>query len=153
MGAPDPSMDVPLYAVGLAVFALLYIAVTAFLLWAILITLLVMFIFLTLRYGNVSENYPHSAQDVSITAIFIGMTWGIFVFAGPKDPVPLVGQGFTYGTGVVPVSDIIAISVVMLVGFLIVYSFASEKLAESRKAMGGASTDEAGGKPKQGVGA
>lgn len=144
-------MDVPLYAVGLAVFAALYVAVTAFLLWAILITLVMMFLFLTLRYGNIAENYPHSAGDVSITAIFIGMTWGIFVFAGPKNPVPVIGQGFTYSTGLIPTSDIIAIAVALLLGFLLVYSFAAEKLAETRKT-GGGGVDEHG-KSKQGVGA
>ncbi len=144
-------MDVPLYAVALAVFALLYIAVTAFLVWAILFSLIVMFLYLTLRYGNVSENYPHSATDVSITAIFIGMTWGIFVFAGPKDPVPTIGSGFTYSTGTIPLSDILTISVALLIGFLVVYSFAAEKLSEARK-VGGGTTDESG-KAKQGVGA
>ena len=150
----NPSMDVPLYAVALAVFAVLYLAVTAFLLWAILLTLIVMFLFLTLRYGNVAESYPHSAADVSITAIFIGITWGIFVFVGPKNPVPILGNGFTYAPGTaVPVAEIMGVAIAILVGFLVVFSFASEKMAEARRGQGVSSDEGGGSKPKQGVGA
>ncbi|HEV2231761.1 MAG TPA: hypothetical protein VGS18_06210 [Thermoplasmata archaeon] len=149
-------MDVPLYAVGLAVFAVLYLAVSAFLIWAILITLIVMFLFLTLRYGNVAENYPHSGADVSITAIFIGITWGIFVFVGPKSPIPFVGNGFSYAADTAvsqtTTSAVIAVAAILLIVFLVVFSLAADRLAEARRGMGG-STDEAGGKPKQGVGA
>jgi hypothetical protein len=149
-------MDVPLYAVWLAVFAVLYLAVSAFLIWAILITLIVMFLFLTLRYGNVSENYPHSAGDVSITAIFIGITWGIFVFVGPKNPVPVVGNGFSYAANTAAstatTSAVIAVSILLLILFLVVFSLAAEKMADARRSSG-SSSDEGGGKPKQGVGA
>ena len=148
-------MDVPLYAVGLTVFAILYLALTAFLIWAILITLIVMFLFLTLRYGNVSENYPHGAADVSITAIFIGITWGIFVFVGPKGPIPVVGNGFSYCSGstscLATSSTVIAVAAILLIVFLIVFSLAADKMAEARK--GGGGTSDESGKPKQGVGA
>ncbi len=147
-------MDVPLYAIGLAVFAVLYLAVSAFLIWAILITLIVMYLFLTLRYGDVSENYPHSGADVSITAIFVGITWGIFVFVGPKNPVPFVGNGFSYATSTAAssatVSAVIAVTVGILIAFLIVFSLAAEKMAEARRSVGSAGEGE---KPKQGVGA
>jgi len=135
-------MDVPLYAVALAVFAILYLAVSAFLIWAILVSLIFMFIFLALRYGDVSTDYPHSAADVCITAIFIGVTWGIFVFVGPKNPVPWIGSGFTYqAANTVPVGSILAITVGLLLTFLIVFSLASERLAEAR--MGQASGGKA----------
>lgn len=148
-------MDVPLYAVGLAAFAVLYLAVSAFLIWAILITLIIMFLFLTLRYGNVAENYPHGAADVSITSIFIGITWGIFVFVGPKNPIPVVGDGFSYArdyaTSLATTGTVIAAVIILLVVFLVVFSLAADKLAEARRT-GGGTTDETG-KPKQGVGA
>ncbi|MCI4357882.1 MAG: hypothetical protein L3J95_02110 [Thermoplasmata archaeon] len=148
-------MDVPLYAVGLAVFAVLYLALTAFLIWAILITLIVMFLFLTLRYGNVAENYPHSSADVAITSIFIGITWGIFVFVGPKGPIPFVGNGFSYSQNVAATasttSAVIAVALILLIIFLVVFSLAADKMAESRK--GGMGTSDEGGKPKKGVGA
>ena len=147
-------MDVPLYAVGLAVFAVLYLAVSAFLIWAVLITLIVMFLFLTLRYGNVAENYTHSGGDVAITAIFIGITWGIFVFVGPK-PVPLVGLGFRYlsasATSNGAIDAVIVISLLLLIIFLVIFALAAEKLSEARKGLGG--TSDESGKPKQGVGA
>jgi hypothetical protein len=122
-------MDVPLYAVALAFFAVLYLAIGVFLVYTILVALVAMYIFLTLRYGNVSESYPHSAGDVSITAIFIGITWAIFVFVGPKNPIPVIGSGFTYATGTaVPVTAIIAISVAAMIAFLVIFSFAADKL-------------------------
>lgn len=149
-------MDVPLYAVGLTLFAVLYLAIGVFLVWAILVSLIIMFLFLTLRYGNVSQDYPHSAGDVSITAIFIGITWGIFVFVGPKSPIPFIGNGFTYTPSTaVPVSEILTVAVALLVGFLVVYSFAADRLAESRgqTSSSAEAAAEGGSKPKQGVGA
>jgi hypothetical protein len=132
-------MHVPLYAVALAFFAVLYLAIGVFLIYTILIALIAMFLFLTLRYGNVSESYPHSASDVSITAIFIGITWAIFVFVGPKNPVPFFGNGFTYQSStVVPTDSIIAISVVALVAFLGIFAFAADHLPHMGAGQSGA---------------
>jgi ABC-type Na+ efflux pump permease subunit len=144
-------MDVPLYAVALAFFAVLYLAIGVFLVYTILIALVAMFLFLTLRYGNVSESYPHSASDVSITAIFIGITWAIFVFVGPKNPVPVVGNGLTYQSStVVPIGSIIVISVFVLIGFLAVFSFAADKLPRlSAGAAGGGSSAQSGSESTQ----
>jgi hypothetical protein len=122
-------MDVPLYAVALAFFAVLYLAIGVFLVFTILIAMVAMYLFLTLRYGNVSESYPHSAGDVSITAIFIGITWAIFVFVGPKNPVPVIGNGFTYNAStVVPITSIIGITFFVMIAFLGVFLFAADKL-------------------------
>jgi ABC-type Na+ efflux pump permease subunit len=140
-------MDVPLYAVALAFFAVLYLAIGVFLVYTILIALVAMFMFLTLRYGNVSESYPHSASDVSITAIFIGITWAIFVFVGPKNPIPFFGNGFTYQSAtVVPTNSIVAISVVVLIAFLGVFAFAADKLPHMA---GGAPSGGGGGSSAQ----
>jgi len=137
-------MDVPLYAVALAFFAVLYLAIGVFLVYTILIALIAMFLFLTLRYGNVSESYPHSASDVSITAIFIGITWAIFVFVGPKNPIPFFGNGFTYQSAtVVPTDSIIAISVVVLIAFLGVFAFAADQLPHMAGGQSGGSGSSA----------
>jgi hypothetical protein len=144
-------MDVPLYAIALATFAVLYMALSVWLVWAIVIALILMLAFLSIRYGNVSEKYPHSAKDVSITTIFIGVTWGIFVFLGPK-PFPVLGDGLNYAApSPIFLTTIVAGLVVFTIGFLLIYSFAMPHLSESSRTQGG-TTDETG-KPKQGVGA
>src|SRR5215470_14182 len=93
-------MDVPLYAIGLVVFAVLYLGVGVFLGYTLVITLVLMFLYLALRHGKLPENYPHGLGDTLITVIFIGVTWGIFTFLAPKNPVPFLpgpGQsGLTY---------------------------------------------------------
>lgn len=138
-------MDVPLYAVALAFFAVLYLAIGVFLVYTILIALIAMFLFLTLRYGNVSESYPHSASDVSITAIFIGITWAIFTFVAGKNPVPFIGSGLTYtNPNFIPIDAIIGIAFVVSIAFLLIFAFIASRPKEPE---GDAQT------PKQGVGA
>lgn len=147
-------MDVTLYAIGLVLFAVLYLAIGIFLAFTLLITLVLMFLFLALRWGNVSQNYPHTVADSFITVIFIGVTWGIFVFVGPKNPVPFIGNGLTYATAsAIPARDILAVAFVVAVGFLVVFSFAARYIAESHAGTRGAPPSTADSKPKQGVGA
>ena len=124
-------MDVPLYAIGLILFAVLYLAVGIFLVFVIVITLLVMLL---------------------ITVIFIGVTWGIFVFLGPKNPIPFLpsaGQGLMYGTTQFNAVPYIAISLVLVVVFLLIGAFIAPQFRDllSKGGAGG------GEKPKQGVGA
>ncbi len=113
-------MDVPLYAIGLGVFGTLYLVLGVFLVFALFLTLLAMYLYLTLRYGRLPDDYPYGPADTLITAIFIGVTWGIFTLLAPKNPIPLVGEGLTYTTAAVPYGAILAIAVVLLIGFLVV---------------------------------
>jgi hypothetical protein len=146
-------MDVPLYAIALIVFSVLYLGVGVFLAFTLIITLIVMFLYLALRWGNVSENYPHGLGDSMITVIFIGVTWGIFTYLAPKNPIPFVGKGLTYTSTPVNLLPFAAISLVLIVVFLSIGAFIARDL---RGAMGsGTVTSNVGGdnKPKQGVGA
>lgn len=117
-------MDVPLYAVALAVFAVLYLAIGVFLSYSLLITLLILFAYLVVRYRELPQNYPYSARDAMTTLIFIGITWSIFIFVSDKNPVPFVGSGFTYtNSSLVPFDAIIAIAFVVSITFLLVFAF------------------------------
>ncbi|MHB8351189.1 MAG: hypothetical protein ACYDFT_00600 [Thermoplasmata archaeon] len=141
-------MDVPLYAIALTVFAVLYLAIGVFLAYTILITLFLMFLFLVLRYGKLPDDYPYSDRDISITLIFIGVTWGIFTFLAPKSPIPFIGSGFTYTNGaLIPIDAIIIIAFAMALIFLLIFSFTAGHGREGGLSSGG------GEKPKQGVGA
>jgi hypothetical protein len=148
-------MDVPLYAIALAVFAVLYLAIGIFLAYTLIITLLVMFAYLAIRHGNLAENYPHSVGDTLITVTFIGITWAIFTYLAPKSPVPFIGSGLTYGTSTnVPIIPIIGITFVVATSFLVILSFMARQIG--RGAAGGTPTSIANApdsKPKQGVGA
>ncbi|MGI0131619.1 MAG: hypothetical protein ACREDK_00755 [Thermoplasmata archaeon] len=146
-------MDVPLYAIALVVFSVLYLAIGVFLAFSLIISLVVMFLYLTLRYHRMPDDYPHGLKDTMITTTFIGVTWGIFVFLAPKDPIPFIGNGLTYtNSAVLPVGAMITIGVALSLGFLVIWSFIAR---EMREAGGGGTGDttSAESKPKQGVGA
>jgi hypothetical protein len=145
-------MDVPLYAIALIVFSVLYLGIGVFLAYVLIITLLIMFLYLALRWGNVAENYPHGLGDTMITVIFIGVTWGIFTFLAPKDPIPFVGIGLTYSKSTFNILPFAAIALVMIVVFLAIGAFIAKDI---RGAMGSGGLSGQGGdqKPKQGVGA
>ena len=149
-------MDVPLYAIALIVFSILYLAIGIFLAFTLIIALIVMYGYLAIRHGNVAENYPHSLGDTLITVIFIGVTWGIFIFLGPKNPIPFVGKSLTYTTAsAIPLNALLAIAAVLSLAFLAIGAFIAKDLRGAVSTGGGAppaSTSDAG-KPKQGVGA
>lgn len=144
-------MDVPLYAVALAVFAVLYLAIGVYLGITLMITLFVMMAYLAARHGKLPENYPHTLADTMITVTFIGITWGIFTWLGPKSPIPFLGNGATYtSTPAIPVGSILTICVVVSIVFLVVYSFIAPWYTGGPSGGGSAGGEE---KPKQGVGA
>jgi hypothetical protein len=146
-------VDVPLYVVALLAFAILYLVLGVFLVFALFITLIFLFLYLALRYGNLAENYPQGFGDVMITIIFIGVTWAIFVLFGPKDPVPFVGSGLTYtaATGI-PIDSVVAIGVIFSIAMLIIFSFAYYR-GDRMGGPSGPPSSAADSKPKQGVGA
>ena len=145
-------MDVPLYAIALAVFAVLYIAVGVFLAYTLVITLLIMFAYLAIRHGKLPENYPHGLGDTLITVIFIGVTWGIFIYLAPK-PVPFIGNGLLYTPGAnIPIAPVIAISLILSLVFLGIGAFVARDLPKA-SAGSGATAIGPENKPKQGVGA
>lgn len=116
-------MDVTLYAIALAVFAVLYLAIGVFLAFALIITLLILFLYLAVRYRDLPAGYPYSRGDAITTMIFIGITWAIFTFVADKSPLPFIGNGLTYTQqGIVPLTTIIAIGFVVAVLFLGVFS-------------------------------
>jgi hypothetical protein len=126
-------MDVPLYALALIVFAVLYLALAVYLAFAIVIALIVMFTYLALRYGDLGKNYPYGLTDSLVTATFIGVTWGIFTYLAQKNPIPFIGSGLTYSSSTnVPFSAIVTITLVLSVCFLILGSF----VAQSRARLG-----------------
>ena len=143
-------MDVPLYAIALAVFAVLYLVMNVFLAFTLVIAFIVLFLYLAIRYGNVPQNYPHTLGDVLITVNFTGVTWGIFVYLGPKNPVPFVGDGLTFNpTTILPFASIIEVSLALIIVFLVIGAFVVPRLTGN--VSGGTATLE--NKPKQGVGA
>jgi hypothetical protein len=147
-------MDVPLYALALIVFAVLYLAIGVFLAWTLIITLIVMFAYLAVRYGKMPDNYPNGLGDTLITVAFIGVTWGIFTFLAPKNPIPFVGNGFTYTTGSsIPIGSLLTIALVLALVFLGVLAFIAKDLREAGAGTGGGGTPTDPTKPKQGVGA
>ena len=141
-------MDVTLYAIALAVFAVLYLAIGVFLAFTLIITLLILFAYLVIRYRDLPANYPHSGTDAITTMIFIGITWAIFTFVADKNPLPFVGSGLTYtSSAAVPMNTILAIGFVVAIMFLLVFAFlAGRKEAQT----GPVGQNEP---PKQGVGA
>jgi hypothetical protein len=149
-------MDVPLYAVALIVFALLYLALAVVLSVALLITFIVLFLYLTLRHGKMPDNYPHGFGDVLITVIFVGVTWGIFVLLGPKNPVPFlpVGGSATYAAGgILSINEIVSVGVVLAILFLFMGAFIARQLHDGGSMGGGgqaittASSDTSKAKP------
>jgi hypothetical protein len=153
-------MDVPLYAVALIVFALLYLALSVVLSIVLVLTLVVLFIYLTLRHGKMPDNYPHGFGDALITAIFIGVTWGIFIVLGPKTPVPFLPENgaVTYAPlAPAALDSIVAIVVILAIAFLFIGALLARQLKEGSSS-GGISgstttTAQSESKPKQGVGA
>jgi hypothetical protein len=152
-------MDVPLYAVALIVFALLYLALSVVLSIVLVITLVILFLYLTLRHGKMPEGYPHGFGDALITAIFIGVTWGIFILLGPKTPVPFLPENgaVTYATLAPAALDaIVAVTVILAIVFLFVGTLIARNLKEGSSGGIGSSTTttaQSESKPKQGVGA
>lgn len=136
-------MDVPVYAIALFVFALLYLALSVFLGLALIITLFAVLIYLVVRYGKLPDDYPYGKSDTTITIIFIGITWGIFSFLGPKNPIPFLGQGLTYAAPSFPLSSVVAIVVVVALVFLVAFAL----IGREGLGQGG---DE--GRPKQSIG-
>lgn len=147
-------MDVPLYAIALAVFAVLYLALGVFLAYVLVITLIVMFCYLAIRHGNLAENYPHSVADSMITVTFIGITWGIFTWLGPK-PIPFIGSGLTNTSSQnVPIDAVVAVAIVVALAFLIIGSFVAKNIRGGPSGTPGSiSNAPDAGKQKQGVGA
>jgi hypothetical protein len=113
-------MDAQLYVLGLAVFGVLYLVLSVFLVFALLLSLLALYLFLVLRYGKLPDDYPYGTADTMVTTMFLGVTWGVFMLLGPKNPVPFIGSSFTYSTTVLPVGGILTISIVVLLVFLVV---------------------------------
>ncbi len=117
-------MDVPLYAIALTVFGALYLGLEVFLLYSLMFALLSMYLYLAVRYNNLPDGYPYGGADTLLTVTFIGVTWGIFTLLAPKSPIPFVGNGLTYAAhSAVPVGAAIAITVVLLLGFIAVGAF------------------------------
>ena len=145
-------MDVPLYAIALILFSVLYLGIGVYLAYVLIITLVVMFHYLTLRHGKLPENYPHGLGDTMITVIFIGVTWGIFTYLAPKAPIPFVGSGLTYGHSQIELLPYIAISLVLIVIFLAIGAFIARDL-QGGFCGGSTSSSASDSKPKQGVGA
>jgi hypothetical protein len=150
-------MDVPLYAIALAVFAVLYLAIGVFLAYTLIITLLIMFAYLSIRHGKLPDNYPYGLGDTMITVVFIGVTWGIFTYLAPKNPIPFVGSGLTYSQNPsIVFQAIIVITVVLSFVFLAIRAFIAKDVREGGLGAGGAPTSTqtpSDNKPKQGVGA
>jgi len=138
-------MDVSLYALALAIFAVLYLAIGVFLAFTLILTLMIMFLYLVVRYRDLPGNYPHSAGDAGPTMIFIGITWAIFTFVADKNPVPFIGTGLTYtNQSLIPLDAIIAIAFVVSITFLMIFAFIAGRPKEPEM---GEQT------PKQSVGA
>jgi|HubBroStandDraft_4_1064222.scaffolds.fasta_scaffold258757_1 phosphatidylglycerophosphate synthase len=149
-------MDVPLYAIALIVFSLLYLALAVVFTIALAITLIVLFLYLAIRYGKMPDNYPHGFGDALITAIFIGVTWGIFTLLGPHNPIPFLPNGSaTYQTStVLSVNEILAVALILAVIFLFIGSFIARYLRDgSGTGSSTTTTAQSDSKPKQGVGA
>lgn len=143
-------MDVPLYAIALAFFAILYLAIGIFLAYVLLVTLFVMLAYLAVRHGKLPDNYPHSLGDTLITVAFIGVTWLIFVELGPKNPIPWSGSGLTYSPStLIPIDSIIEAALIISIIFVIILSFIARDLSGAGPGSG-TSTES---RPKQGVGA
>jgi len=131
-------MDAYLYVLALAVFGILYLVLGVFLVFALLISLLTIYIYLVLRHGQLPDNYPFGASDTLITTIFIGVTWAIFTALGPKSPIPFVGSGLTYSSAaVLPIDAVILISVVVIFAFLVIGAFVVPRLTNNRGRSGG----------------
>jgi hypothetical protein len=152
LGRSGFSVDLPLYAIAIAAFALLYIGIGVFLLFTLIITLLVMLIYVIVRYSPLPDGYPYSANAITQTVILVGVTWAVFVWVSDKNPIPFLGNGLTYvSPDSVAIGPILIISLVVLLAFLVIMSFAMPELLRNRQGGGGSGGGDE--KPKQGVGA
>ncbi len=142
-------MDAYLYVLALAVFGVLYLVVGVFLVFTLLIALIAIYAYLVLRHGKLPDNYPFSGGDTIITAVFIGVTWGIFTLLGPTSPVPTIGSGLTYKTTGVPVEAVLLVSIVAIFAFLAIGAFIVPRLAGRGRSGGGA---QSGGQQTVGAG-
>ncbi len=130
-------MDAYLYVVALAVFGILYLVLGVFLVFTLLISLLVIYVFLVLRYPQLPGDYPFTVNDTLITTIFIGVTWAIFTALGPK-PLQLVGTSLTYSSAnVLPIDAVLLIGVVVVFAFLVIGSFVVSRLTGRGRSGGG----------------
>jgi hypothetical protein len=149
-------MDVPLYAIALIVFALMYLALGVVLSVTLILTFVVLFLYLTLRHGKMPDNYPHGFNDALITAIFIGVTWGIFILLGPKSPIPFLpqnGSAIYSATAILSFDVILSIGVVIAIIFLFIGAFLARQLKDGGGGGATSTTAQSESKPKQGVGA
>lgn len=153
-------MDIPLFGLALLTFAVMYLALTFFLFWTIIIAVFVILVFLAVRWKSVAENYPHGLGDTLTLVVLVGITWVLFIFLGPKDPVPVLGgmggypEGLTYGTP--PWGTVFTIAVVFAFILLIFFAVLIPIL-QGRMQVGGGGGGGGdlggGGKAKVGVGA
>ncbi len=146
-------MDIPLFGLALLTFAVLYLGLNVFLFWTLVITLLVIMMYLAVRWRAVHENYPHGLGDTVQLIILISITWVLFVFLGPKDynnSIPFLGQGLTYDTP--NWSVVITIGVFFMFLVLIIFAVLLPYL-QGRISMGGGGGGDDSGKGKVGVGA
>jgi hypothetical protein len=150
-------MDIPLFGLALLTFAVMYLALTVFRFWTIVFSIMVILLFLAIRWRSVAENYPHGLGDTLTLVVLVGITWILFIFLGPKDPVPVLGgmggypEGLTYGTP--PWGTIFTIAVVF--AFILMIFFAVLiPILQGRMSVGGGGGGDSmgGGKPKIGVG-
>ncbi|MGI0139797.1 MAG: hypothetical protein ACREBT_01395 [Thermoplasmata archaeon] len=135
-------MDVPLYAIALAVFGVLYLVFGIFLVFVLIIALVVIYLYLVLRYGTLPDEYPYGAADSLITAIFVGVTWGVFTFLGPKNPIPFVGTSLTYESAtIIPLAAILAITLVLVMVFLLIGAFVLPRWGDRARVGGQGGSD------------
>ena len=144
-------MDIPLFGLALLTFAVLYLGLNVFLFWAIVITFLVIMMYLAIRYKSVAENYPHGLGDTLTLVVLVAITWVLFVFLGPKNPLPFIGAGLVSSQpdwGLITAVALVFIFLVMILFAILI------PVLQGRMSMGGGGGDDmGGGKPKMGVGA
>lgn len=144
-------MDIPLFGICLLTFAGLYLGLTVFLLWTLVITIFVIMAWMAVRWRSVSENYPHGLGDTLTLVVLVAITWVLFVILGPK-PVPFIGSGLTYGAAdwstVTSVVIMFVFVILILMSILIPYLQGRAQLGG-----GGGGGDLGGGKTPVGVGA
>lgn len=144
-------MDVGLYILAMLTFAILYLALGVFLLWVLVLTFVVIFGYLAIRYKDVSNNYPHGVGDSMITLLFISITWSLFVFLGPHPP-EFLGSGLTYGV----TTDwgwIAAIALIVVIIMMCIMAILLPYLEGKMSSGGGGGGGDEGKGPKVGVGA
>ncbi|MDE1822235.1 MAG: hypothetical protein KGJ23_14190 [Euryarchaeota archaeon] len=155
-------MDIPLFGLALLTFAILYLGLSVFLLWTLVITGFILMAWLAIRWRAVGENYPHGLGDSLTLLVLVSITWILFVFLGPKecsyytcngsnDGVPFMGNGLTYIDPPWHVITEILIFFIFLI--LILFAVIIPVLQHRMTLGGGGGGDEGGGKGKVGVGA